>query len=265
MNETETSQNRTSVVAIFKDWKKYIFEFLMLFLAVYLGFVAENIREDFAERQYTQELVRSFYEELRNDSVAVAARVEGRLKKERAIEYMVNFFRDSSLTVSSKPLAVNFVWALAARSPIIFTPRTIVLEQIKSTGALRYFKSEELRKLIGDLSVAIDYILVRQEYESSIFYTYIEPVMTTHMDFSFQFKLFQGESIFERLAEYESSAEYIPFQLSQPEKVDRLKIMNVLSYYHTNGLKSTRLIPFKNYIEVNAGVLRQLRKAYDVK
>ncbi len=248
-----------------RKWKKYTFEFLMLFLAVFLGSVAENTREDYVEKQQAIELAKSFYEELRNDSIAVAAKLQGRLRKEHAIEYMVTFFRDSSLTSSSKALSINFIWAITARTPIIFTPRTVVLEQLKSSGSLRYFKNQELQKLIGDLSVIIDYIEVRQDYENSIFYTYIEPIMTSHMDFNFQFKLFEGNGIFDRLSAYENSNEYIPFRLSQIEKVDRQAIINVLGYYHTNGLKSTRLIPFKQYMEVNAATLSELRKEYDLK
>ena len=33
-----------------KKWAEYVLEFLMLFLAVFLGFVAENIRETSVER-----------------------------------------------------------------------------------------------------------------------------------------------------------------------------------------------------------------------
>lgn len=32
-----------------KKWFEYVLEFIMLFLAVYLGFVAENIRESSSE------------------------------------------------------------------------------------------------------------------------------------------------------------------------------------------------------------------------
>ncbi len=247
---------------IFRNWRKYAFEFIMLFLAVFLGFVAENARENFAETEQAKELAKSFYEELKNDSVTVATKLQGRIRKEKAIEYMVSFLKDSSLNSTSKSLSVNFIWAITARTPIIFTPRTVVLEQLKSSGSLRYFKNQELQKLIGDLSVTIDYLKARQDYENTIFYTHIEPIMTSHMDFDFETKLFRGNSIFERLAAYDSSPEYIPFHLSQQEKVDRQKYINALGYYYINGLKSTRLIPFEQYIAVNASTLKALRIEY---
>jgi hypothetical protein len=231
-----------------------------------LGFLADNVREEYADRQHANELAKSFYEELKNDSIAVQSKIADRIKKENAVVYMATFFRDSVLTTSSKSLSVSFLYAITARSPIIYTPRTVVLDQIKNSEALRYFKSAELRKLVGDLSVAIDYIAAGQDYENAIFYTYMEPIMTTHMDFTFQNILFENQNtIFERLAQYEASLEYIPFHLSQPEKINRQQMFNTLNYYHTNGLLSTRLIPFKGYVESNAALLKSLRKEFDLK
>jgi hypothetical protein len=247
-----------------KRWRKYFFEFILIFLAVFLGFLADNIREEYFERQQTVQLARSFYEELRNDSIAAAARVEGRIKKEKAIEYMVSFFRDSSLTTSSKDLAVNFLWATTVRTPVIFTPRTVVLEQLKSSGSIRYFKSNELQKLVGDLSIAIDYIIERQAVEASVYQQYIEPIMINHMDYDFQYQLF-SVGIFDRLADFENTDEMIPFQLTQIDKIDKQALINALSYYHTNNIKSTRMIPFKDYLEVNAAILKALRKEYNLK
>ncbi|MBY0433812.1 MAG: hypothetical protein K2U26_06850 [Cyclobacteriaceae bacterium] len=254
--------------ATLKDWKKYLFEFLLIFLAVFLGFLADNIRENYTEQQQAISLAKSFYEELKNDSVSVVSKIEGRMQKAKSIMYMVDFFHDSSLTSTSKSkgLPYHFVWAMAARSPIIFTPRTVVLEQLKSSGSIRYFKNDRLQKLIGDLSVAVDYIESRQQYEDRIFATYMEPIMTNHMDFDFQHKLWlNSTNLFERLSEYLNSNEYIPFKLSQPEKIDRQAIMNSLGYYHTNGLLSTRLIAFQKYIEVNAALLNELRVEYGLK
>lgn len=249
---------------ISKNIRKYTFEFILIFLAVFLGFLADNIREQYAEQQLANELAKSFYEELKSDSVVIASKIAGRIKKERAIEYMVAFFKDSSLTSSSKNLSINFIWATTVRTPTIFTPRTVVLEQLKSSGSLRYFKSKELQRLVGELSVAIDYLVERQQLEALVYHEYIEPIMIHHMDYDFQYQLF-SDGIFDRLESYETSDESIPFRLSQPEKINRQQLINVLGYYHTNNLKSTRMIPFKAYSEVNAALLQELRHEYHLK
>jgi hypothetical protein len=247
-----------------KNWKKRVFDFMMLFLAVFLGFIAENVRENFSDRQHASELAKSFYNELRDDSIAIASKVKGRIKKEQAIEYMVSFFRDSSLSTSSKMLSINFLWATTVRTPTIFTPRTVVLEQLKSSGSLRYFKSDKLQQLVGDLSIVIDYLEERQALEAKVFEEYIQPLVVNHMDYDFQYKLFSN-GIFDRLSSYENSDENIPFRLSQIEKIDRQPIINALGFYHTNNLKSTRLVPFKEYIEINAEMLAELRHQYNLK
>jgi hypothetical protein len=242
---------------------KYLFEFSLLFLAVFLGFFADSMREENAEKQLAYELAKSFYEELKNDSITVVSKIEGRIKKEKAIDYMVTFLKDSSLQTSSKSLEINFLWATTARTPIIFTPRTVIFQQLKSSGSLRYFKNQRLQQLVGDLSVSIEYILERQELEAAVYKEYIEPIMIDHMDFEFQRKLFDT-GIFDRLASYESSDEYIPFHLSQPEKINREAYINALSYYHTNNIKSTRMIPFEAYVKVNAELLKELRHEFQL-
>ena len=47
-----------------KKWKEYFLEFLMIFIAVTLGFFAENIREYFAEKNVTQQYLKSMQVEL---------------------------------------------------------------------------------------------------------------------------------------------------------------------------------------------------------
>src|SRR5580698_4300651 len=47
-----------------KKWGEYLLEFLMLFLAVFLGFVAENLREQTVEHHREKVYIRSLVEDL---------------------------------------------------------------------------------------------------------------------------------------------------------------------------------------------------------
>ena len=51
-----------------KKWKEYISEFLMLFLAVTLGFFAENKREEMVENHREKQYMQSLYEDLKKDT-----------------------------------------------------------------------------------------------------------------------------------------------------------------------------------------------------
>src|ERR1043165_720408 len=92
-----------------KNWKSYFWEFLMLFLAVFCGFLAEYQLEHKIERDRAKELAKSFFEELKSDSVVVAEKARNRLKAENALLYLAKYFKDSSLTNISKPFALNFL------------------------------------------------------------------------------------------------------------------------------------------------------------
>ncbi|MBL7723933.1 MAG: hypothetical protein JNK27_07275 [Chitinophagaceae bacterium] len=52
-----------------KKWTHYFWEFLMLFLAVFAGFLAENEREHFIEHKREKKLVKEMVEDLKKDTV----------------------------------------------------------------------------------------------------------------------------------------------------------------------------------------------------
>ena len=51
-----------------KKWTHYFWEFLMLFLAVFCGFLAENQREHYIEHQREKQFVNSFINDLEADT-----------------------------------------------------------------------------------------------------------------------------------------------------------------------------------------------------
>ena len=250
-----------------KNWKSYFWEFLMLFLAVFCGFLAEYQLEHKIERDRAKELAKSFYEELKIDSASVVLKSANRVKQEDALKYLIHYFKDSSLSDVSKPFVINFLYGINFRSPSIFEPRTVLLEQLKNSGALRYFKNNELQKLIGDLSVAINNINDRQALESSIRLEYINPIMIRHFDFDFQSKLTQDGklSVFDETAAYEKNNEIISFHLKDLDKLEKQYAINILNNYCFNVLNSTRTLHFKKYSDINARLLKLLRKEYHLK
>jgi hypothetical protein len=50
-----------------KNFREYILEFMMIFLAVTMGFFAENIREHFAEEKIAKEYLETFQQELNHN------------------------------------------------------------------------------------------------------------------------------------------------------------------------------------------------------
>ena len=128
-----------------KKWTHYFWEFLMLFLAVFCGFFAEYQLEHKIEKDRAKELAKTFYEEVKNDSAAVSQKYQARIRAEKACVWLAKYFRDSSNLNLSKTFQLNFMYGIYFRTPCLFEPRTVVLEQLKNSGSLRYFKNEELQ------------------------------------------------------------------------------------------------------------------------
>ena len=77
-----------------KKWAHYFFEFLMLFLAVFAGFLAENWREHIVERKREKEYIRSMIEDLDRDTTELS--LDNSIRKEAVLMY------DSVITLLNK-------------------------------------------------------------------------------------------------------------------------------------------------------------------
>jgi hypothetical protein len=73
-----------------KKWKEYLTEFLMLFLAVTLGFLAENIREHQIEKEREKQYMESFIVDLESDVVNI---MEGMPRKQARLEAIDTLFK----------------------------------------------------------------------------------------------------------------------------------------------------------------------------
>ena len=124
-----------------KKWTHYLWEFLMLFLAVFCGFLAENIREHKVEQQRAKEFARSLVQDLQNDTTAI------RVQKKSGRIFIA--IANSLLTISKTRLegrnAAEFsfytrfmYWTV----PLSWNRSTF--QQIKNSGGLRYFKDYQL-------------------------------------------------------------------------------------------------------------------------
>ena len=235
----------------------------MLFLAVFCGFLAEYQLEHKIEKDRAKELAKSLYQELKNDSITAGIKVQNRIKAENALLYIINYFKTGDITRVPKLFAVNFLYGINFRTPSLFEPRTVILDQLKNSGSLRYFKNGRLQSLIGDLTVLIINIHDRQELESQSRQLYINPLIISHYDYDFDFRLRDGDNTtIEKITKYETGNDSIPFQLKGVDKLDKERFINVLSFYRTNGISSTRITFIQKYIELNAELLKELRKEY---
>jgi hypothetical protein len=243
-----------------KIWH-YFYEFLMLFLAVFCGFIAENIREHYVEGQRAKELAKNLYKEIVADSVSVQQCIEKRKIKEASCTYFISYVKDSSLTALSDRFYPAFSWALIQTQRIIFEPNDGILNQLRNSGELRYFKDQELQAAVGKLSVMISNIRVRNEREYSFVENNIRPFSLRFYDFSW----YEALTEHGKLELYDALTQRItsPVKGNIPnlDKFDRKEAENVSNYYLLM-LRATRMAQYTGYAKINHELLEILRKEY---
>ena len=247
-----------------KKWTHYFWEFLMLFLAVFCGFLAENQREHMVEHQREKELANALYSELLDDSIAVSTKMSRRLEKEKDMDYLTSYFKDSSLTKLPKEVYTTFTISLFLINTYSFEPKDGILSQLRNSGSLRYFKSIPLQKLLGDISVNINDIRTRNEQEYQFFANPIKPYMLKHFDWSWVDNLRKQDTtsvIFDVLNNYRKSSRIIEGKILNLAQFDRVEATNMILFYK-QMMVSTRTLQMKNYIRTNHEILEELRKNY---
>jgi hypothetical protein len=249
-----------------KKWIHYLWEFLMLFLAVFCGFIAENFREHKVEQQRAKELAISFYNELKRDSATIQTVQMNRLKRDSSFTWLKRYFRDSSITNCSKTFSINFNYAFIVFGSNIFEPKDAILDQLKNSGSLRYFKNTELQKLTGDLSVAIANIRTRNKFESDFLDLYLTPYLIKHNDIEFYDNINNRYKILlvYALSEYEKSREVFPFHFNKPDNFDKTESVNLTGMYQLRCW-GTSIKQYADYQKLNTRLLEELRKEYKLK
>ncbi len=138
-----------------KKWSHYFWEFIMLFLAVFCGFLAENFREHKIEHLRAREFSKSLVQDLQHDTAAI------QVQQKSAGIYIA--LTDSLLSLSKTQLegvnAAKFsfytrfmYWTV----PIFWNRATF--EQIKNSGSLRYFKNYHLLEKLMKYDVLVNEI-----------------------------------------------------------------------------------------------------------
>jgi hypothetical protein len=246
-----------------KNWTHYFWEFLMLFLAVTLGFFVENQREHYIEHRRARELAGSFYEEMRSDSANLNKMIENRKDKESHLRYLTKYFKDSSLSKLSASFYYRFTWGIFQTSYIVFEPKDGILQQLRNSGSLRYFRNIEIQKAVGDFSVALNNLRTRLERETFLFVEKNRDFLLDHYDFSWIMARAYDNDVLptEALKKYEADQQTVTAVIRGLDKLDRVETANHLDYYRA-VLSSTRLGQMIQYQKASNHLVQLLRKEY---
>ena len=149
-----------------KRWTHYFWEFLMLFLAVTLGFFVENQREHYIEHQREQQFINSLFNDISSDTANIAKIINARTVKERmldSISNMMNSPRPANFINQIYPYAV----LIGRTLPYRFVPNDGTMQQLKNSGALRLIRNRAVVDSIAKYDISVRNVIGQYAVEEN--------------------------------------------------------------------------------------------------
>ena len=144
-----------------KKFTHYLWEFLMLFLAVFCGFLAENLREHKIESDREKQFIRSLLEDLREDTLILTANINDCAAHLERNDSLIRLLNSNDIKEHGSDLYYLGRWASRG---IRLAVHDLTIQQMKNSGGFRLIRKEKVSKAI------IEY------YNLLVFITYLQNV-----------------------------------------------------------------------------------------
>jgi len=150
-----------------KNWRSYIWEFTMLFLAVSLGFFAENQREHYIENERMHRFLQSMQLDIESNRIVLDSALNENNKMIASYDTIVNLLESNSPSIDRAEFArqLGTVWLRG------FINRDETFEQMKASGSLRYIGDFALLTAILDYQRRSNFAQYRTEHFEQKYYT----------------------------------------------------------------------------------------------
>src|SRR5665647_62540 len=124
-----------------KNWKSYVWEFLMLFFAVFCGFLAQNFLEHRLEKEKGNQYVRSMIEDIISDSTKINQSFEFTEKQQLGLDSLSVLFNNPPYNDSIiKRMYILMLKYTMNDANVAFTKRTV--SQLKNSGGMRLISNK---------------------------------------------------------------------------------------------------------------------------
>ena len=141
-----------------KKWGEYLLEFFMLFLAVFLGFLAENWREESVEHKREKQYMQSFIYDLQNDTANLNYGFPLKVQRINAIDSVFLFFEENPDVIKIPGKVYRqmqrTLWDRHYRR------NSTTIDQLKNAGGMRLIQ----KKNIADSIAVYDLQWIRAEF-----------------------------------------------------------------------------------------------------
>jgi hypothetical protein len=137
-----------------KKWGEYLLEFFMLFLAVTLGFFAENLREEIKHKEEVKTQMHSLLSDLQTDISLLESGLERNNYSSKMADSLIELLHSDISNTADIYVAARTV---TANLGYTYT-NSKSFDQMKSSGLLRYIKPNYLLDSIGSYYVSFQWL-----------------------------------------------------------------------------------------------------------
>lgn len=146
-----------------KHFRHYLFEFLMLFLAISAGFLVENFREHYVEHNREKVFIKSFIEDLKQDTMKITANIALRESKINVMDSLMILLNSPDPNQDGR--SVYYFGRRITRSTL-FQSNDGTIKQLKNAGGFRLIRKQKVTAAIMAYDHAIEYISYLQMREN---------------------------------------------------------------------------------------------------
>jgi len=149
-----------------KKWTHYLWEFIMLFLAVFCGFLAENQREHFVEHQREKQYIRSLVSDVKTDTANIRNWLFWFNQLKKNCDTVLNSFDSLKKSYSARSTR-NYFLVINGFPDFIYTDRTI--QQLKNSGGMRLIRKAPVTDSIIAYDAAVRDLLIEETGVSALY------------------------------------------------------------------------------------------------
>jgi hypothetical protein len=228
-----------------KPWKEYLLEGLMIFVAVVMGFIAENVRESITEHKRATEFAQSYYTDIKKDTVEIDHALRFGKHRMAAI--------DSILTVLHQPPSphgdtVLAYKAIVASAVLPFEPSSGNFEATKASGAVRNFR-QKMINLMNEYDLQARAVIRRDDITQKFITEQMIPSSLSRANFETSYDLMTTGKINHEV-DYDWSKNW------------NKTYINMLVFDKTLTLRSMQ--EYKKLYKKAENVLAELKNEYDL-
>src|SRR5258708_37124425 len=148
-----------------KKFTHYLWEFLMLFLAVFCGFLAENFREHQVENRRERQFIYSMIDDIKLDTTALKGILIRRLRRKEMFDSLSLLLNGSERDKYVSRLYF-FSRQMQRLSPVIFTYNDRTIQQLKNGGNMRLIRKSNVADAVVLYDAAVRDVNTTQEREN---------------------------------------------------------------------------------------------------